>query len=124
MPRGNREGGQATVELALLLPLLVLLLLAVIQIGLVASDRIAVEHVARVAARAAVTDPSPTSVTAAARKASDLDPTRLSVTVVAGETAGDPFTVRVSYRSPTDVALVGRLLGDVVFHDELRGVVG
>ncbi len=111
-------------ELALLLPFLVLLLLAVVQIGLVASDRIAVEHVARAAARAAVTDPSTASVAAAARAASDLDPDRLSVTVTAGAAPGSPFTVQVRYRSPTDVALVGRFLPDVVFHEALRGELG
>ena len=55
--RCQREGGQATVEVALLLPLLALLLLAVVQVGLVVRDQVLVTHAAREAARAAAVDP-------------------------------------------------------------------
>ena len=46
-----RERGQATVEFALVLPLIVFALLAILQVGLVARDQIAVVHAAREAAR-------------------------------------------------------------------------
>ena len=44
---------QATVELALVLPVVATLLLAVVQVGLVVRDQIRVTHAAREAARAA-----------------------------------------------------------------------
>ena len=113
----NREQGQATVELALLLPLLALVTLAVVQVGLVARDRVALTHVAREAARAAVVDPSPGRVRAAAVRASSLDPRRLRV-VVRGDV---DVTVEVTYRSPTDVPLIGRLVGDVTFTERFSG---
>src|SRR5258705_306418 len=46
----------------------------------------------------------------AATAASGLDPSRLSVAVGGG---GDRVTVTVRYDVPTDVPLVGALLGDV-----------
>jgi len=113
----NREQGQATVELALLLPLLALVTLAVVQVGAVARDRVALTHVAREAARAAVVDPSPAAVRAAAVRASSLDPARLRV-VLRG---GDEVTVVVTYRSATDVPLIGRLVGDVTFTEKFVG---
>ena len=53
------ERGQATVEFALLLPVLVLALLAVLQVAFVVRDQVAVVHAAREAARAASVDPDP-----------------------------------------------------------------
>ena len=49
----RRDRGQATVELALALPLLCVLLLAVVQVAVVARDQLAVQLAAREAARAA-----------------------------------------------------------------------
>ena len=58
--RGSREEeGQATVELALLLPVVVVLLLAVLQLGLVARDVVLVAHAAREASRVAAVDDDP-----------------------------------------------------------------
>ena len=52
--RGLRRGGQhgtATVEFALVLPLLLVMMLALVQVGLLARDRLLVEAVARAGAR-------------------------------------------------------------------------
>ncbi|MEY2448174.1 MAG: TadE-like protein [Acidimicrobiaceae bacterium] len=43
----RRERGQATVEAALVLPLVVLLLLAVVQVGLLVRAEVLVTHAAR-----------------------------------------------------------------------------
>jgi Flp pilus assembly protein TadG len=101
--RCQREGGQATVEVALLLPLLALLLLAVVQVGLVVRDQVLVTHAAREAARAAAVDPQLAAAREGATAAARLDPDRLEV-----ELSGS--TVR--YRSPTRVPLIGPMLGD------------
>ena len=53
--RGER--GQATVELALCLPMLCLLLLGVVQVAVVVRDHLAVQVAAREAARAAAVRP-------------------------------------------------------------------
>ncbi len=51
--RSRREGGQAVVELALVLPLMLLLLLGVVQFGTVFRDYIALTDATRVGARQA-----------------------------------------------------------------------
>lgn len=111
----SREQGQATVELALLLPFLVGLILTVVQVGLIMRDRVALTHVARTAARVATVDPSPAAVGSAARHAG-LSGSRLSVRVIR---RGDLATVEVTYRAPTDVPLVGAVVGDVSMSERL-----
>lgn len=112
MSRRRGDGGQATVELALVLPLVALLALVVVQVGLVVRDQLLVTHAAREAARIAAVDPEPGAPAAAARAAAaDLDPGRLDVT--ASGRASGRVRVEVSYRAPTVVPLVGALLDDV-----------
>jgi len=113
-PPSARDRGQASVELALLLPVVLLLLLAVLQVALLARDVVLVTHAAREAARAAATDPRPSVARAAALAASGLEPSRLTVTTtVRGR---DPSTrrvrVEVAYRAPTAVPLVGAIVAD------------
>lgn len=105
----NRDRGQATVELALALPLVVMLALGVVQLVVVARDQLAVELAARDAARAAsvAADPA-TAARAAAAGAVRLD--ELDVTV---SDDGDVVTVVVTHRTSTDVPLVGLFVADV-----------
>jgi Flp pilus assembly protein TadG len=100
------------VELALLLPLVVLLLLAVLQVGLLARDVVLVTHASREAARAAAVDPAPGAALAAARASSGLDADRLRVTVAGRGDAGSRVRVEVTYRAHLDVPLIGDLVGD------------
>jgi len=108
----GREGGQATVEVALLLPLLALLLLAVVQVGLVVRDQVLVTHAAREAARAAAVDPQVAVAREGAEAATRLDPDRLSVELSGSTEPGGRLTVTVRYRVPTAVPLAGALIGD------------
>ena len=101
-------------ELALLLPIVVLLLLAVLQVGLLGRDVVLVTHAAREAARAAATDPDPRVARAAALSSGGLEPSRLDVALVitGGDDGGRRVEVEVTYRVPTRVPLVGRLVAD------------
>jgi hypothetical protein len=110
-----RERGQATVEFALVLPVLVLALLAVIQVALVVRDRVAVVHAAREAARAASVDPDPNRAVRAARR------TLPGADVRVGQRprVGEPIAVVVVYRSTTDVPLVGALFPDPVMRSRV-----
>ena len=108
------EQGQAATELALVVPLLVLLLLTIVQVTLVARDQVLVVHAAREAAREAAVDPRPAAVRRAARRAgSGLKADRLGTET--RQTGGAPVivTVRVAYRAPTEVPLIGPLLPDI-----------
>lgn len=111
-PLGRDDRGQASVELALLLPVVLFLVLAVLQVGLLARDVVLVTHASREAVRAAATDPRPQAAEEAAAASSGLDAGRLDVTVGRRGAPGDRVRVEVVYRATTRVPLVGRLVGD------------
>lgn len=97
------DRGQATVELALALPLMCLLLLGMVQVALVGRGQLAVQLAAHEGARAAAVSADPVAAaTAAANAAIALRP--LDVRVVMEDTA---VTVTVTYLDHTDVALIG-----------------
>ena len=104
------DRGQATVELALALPLVCLLLIAVVQVAVIGRDLLAVQLAAREAARAAAVAAAPVGAgEAAARRAVALRPLVVEITEHNGT-----VTATVQYSDRTDVPLVGALLPDVV----------
>ena len=122
--RRNEESGQAFVELALVLPMLLLLLLGVIQFGNVFRDYIALTDATRVGARQAAVSRSiqpasnriPLVVSKVQRAAVNLDTTKMSITVepvmIDGVTPGweqsGDVTVRSTY--PFKINLFGMVL--------------
>jgi Flp pilus assembly protein TadG len=105
----DRDRGQATVELALCLPMLCILLLGVAQVAIVVRDQLAVQLAAREAARAAaVAAAAGGAGSAAAEAAVSLRP--LHVAIASG---GSTVTATVRYTEHTDVPLIGLLLPDV-----------
>lgn len=107
---GRSTRGQATVEVALLLPVVVLLALAIGQVALVARARVMVTHAAREGVRVAAVGEGDAAVRSAVLGSGSLAPERVRVTVVRRATTVE---VTVRYVDPTDVALVGPMLGDV-----------
>lgn len=106
----RREDGQATVELALALPLLCLLLLGMVQVAVIGRGQLAVQLAAHEAARAAAVSADPDAAAiVAANHAVTLRPLTVQV-------ATDEFTitVTVSYVDHTDVSIVGALLSNVI----------
>jgi Flp pilus assembly protein TadG len=104
------DRGQATVELALSLPLLFVFLLGIVQLLVIVRDQLAVQLAAREAARAAaVAASSGGAADAAASRAVDLRPLD-----VATASSASSVTVTVSHVTRTDVPLIGALLPDVV----------
>ena len=102
--------------MALVLPLVFTLALALVQVGLVGRDAVRVTHAARSATRAASVGLDDDSVRRAASEGSGLAPSRLTVVI---SRAGDWVTVAVTYRCPTDVPLVGAIAPTVVLRDQL-----
>lgn len=111
-PRAREDGGQSTVELALVLPVLLVFVLGIVQVALVAQAQIAVVHAARETARTISVDPQ-ADAAAAAGRAVALDPTRTTVTVTGSRSRGEVVHVTVTHRMATNVPLIGPLLGDV-----------
>jgi len=74
--RARGTAGQAAVELALALPVVVLLLLGMLQVALVGRDQLAIELAAREAARAAAVSADPAAAARlAAERVTSLRPT-------------------------------------------------
>jgi Flp pilus assembly protein TadG len=104
------ERGQATVELALGLPILALLLAGLVEIGLLVGDQTRIWHAAREGARAAVVDPDPDDARQAAER-SGLKPLQVEVSPAPQfRRQGDPLTVSVSYTPRARIPLFDVLL--------------
>jgi Flp pilus assembly protein TadG len=77
----RRRRGQSLVEFALVLPLFLLILAAIVDFGMALSSTITLSNAAREGARLGTVNPSPTAVEARVRAvANTLDGTRLTVT--------------------------------------------
>lgn len=108
--RGS-DSGQATLELALLLPLVAVLAGCLVEIGGLATDRVRLWHAAREAARVGAVDSNADAIREAA-EAVGLNPLQVSVEPGAeGRLHGEPLRVDVSYRPTTKVPLIGSLIG-------------
>ena len=106
----RNERGQAMTEFALVLPVLVLLLFAVIQFGIAFNNHITVTDAARAGARKAAvsrgTADAARSAEAAVRaSAASLDQDQLEVVVTSSFTRGTDVTVSASY--PYSISLLG-----------------
>jgi Flp pilus assembly protein TadG len=109
-PRMKGERASAAVEFALVLPLILTLALALLQIGIFVKDQLVVEEAARAGARqAAVSTDDSSTRQAAVDAAVSLDPDRLDITVERDDQAGGPVTVKAAYRAPVSVPIVGWL---------------
>lgn len=115
-PRRGQQG-QAAVELALLLPLLMLMALFLAQMALTARDQIMVIHSAREAARTVAVSNDASRARPAALAASRLDPERLRVRVEESSGAGN-VSVRLDYHSAVRFAALKVVLDDLVLSGE------
>lgn len=109
----SRSQAQSTVELALLTPVIFMLLLWIAQFGLVLSQKITVTHAAREAARAVAVHNDPAIARQAALASGSLAKDRLQVSVAGDAKPGQLVTVKLSYDFPTDIPLVGAMIGDI-----------
>jgi Flp pilus assembly protein TadG len=108
------EEGQAAVEFALITPLLVVLLLAVIQVGVTFHDYVTLTDAARAGARKAIVARFSGGTLTDAQQAvrdsgSDLTQSKLGVTVTdpTWNTAGSVVTVTATYPYEINIPLLG-----------------
>lgn len=114
-PRPREQSGTAAVEFALVLPLVLTIALALVQVGLLVRDRLLVESAARAGARAAAIQADPGAVNdAVVGSVHGLDPSGLTVSIARSGAQGDPVTVTVGYVSVVRVPFVSWLFGGSV----------
>jgi Flp pilus assembly protein TadG len=113
--QGKGERGSAAVEFALVLPLVLMMALALVQVGVFIKDQIVVQEAARAGARQAAVTTDDQEVQQVAHDAAvSLNPDLLDVSVTRDGGAGAAVTVNVAYHAPIDVPLVAWLFPGAV----------
>lgn len=123
--RRRGSPGQATVEMALVLPILIWLLIGLVDIARMANAYLIIQHASREAVRLGITGATDAQVSQRAIiRSTTLDPTRLTVTVSPAGTrsTGSDITVTVRYRYKV-LALMGIIGNDVPLATELTARV-
>ena len=111
----RRDGGQATVEVALVLPILVAFAAAVVWVAVVASHQVAVIEGARAAARAASAGDDDRGALGAARRAAPgLDQDHLQLNISRTDAR---ISVVLTYREQAPLSLLDRFVPEIA----LRG---
>ena len=112
---GAGERGSAALEFALVLPLVLTMTLAVLQVGLLVKDQLVLEESARAGARqgAVTTDDGSVRDTAISAAVS-LDPKRLDVSVTREPGQGSGVTVAVVYHDRAAIPIVSWLFPSTV----------
>lgn len=114
-PIGGGERGSAAVEFALVLPILLILALALVQVGLLARDQLVLVQAARAGAREAAVSPDPGRVRGAVVDGGPgLAPGALRIGIERGGGRGEPVTVALGYSARTRVPLVDWLFPPAV----------
>lgn len=97
-------------EFALVLPIVLAIVLALVQVGLLVRDRLLVESAVRSGARTAAVEPSDDAVrTAVLRAAPALDAGAVSLAVARPGTRGEAVTVTLTYVAAVRVPFVSWL---------------
>ncbi len=95
-----------------MLPLVLVMALALVQIGLLIRDRLVLESAVRAGARAAALEPDDAAARAAAMQAApSLDAAAIDVAVAREGAQGAPVTVKIRYTCAVRVPLVQWLFG-------------
>lgn len=108
--------GQSTVELALVLPILILILVGILEFGLVFKTSIQLNYGANELARAISLNASAAEVAELQTYVfSDLDSTNLNLSVLPNTAVkGQPITVTITYSYKWITPLINNLLGDQI----------
>jgi len=108
--------GQAAVEFALILPVLVLLLLGILQVGIILQDFLQLQQAVEQGARSASLGAADTAIVQTVDTAApSLSPASLTVTVTPDASqrqSGTYVTVQGTYAVTVSVPLLAPLLGD------------
>jgi hypothetical protein len=109
MVKGGDQHGQATVELALALPLVALVIGVLVEFGMLVADQARLWHAAREAARVAAVDPDEDHQMYAARDAG-LGPLEMNTEPGPNlRVQGEPVEVSLEYSPSGTVPLIGEL---------------
>lgn len=115
------ENAASTVEMAIILPLLVTILLAIFQIGIAYNNYLAITHAAREGARLAAVGRYDEAVVRA--KAYPVNPTSVVVSYPEGQSHGRPVRVSVRYDLFFSIPFFGQQIVPLISEAEMRSEV-
>src|ERR1043165_8148815 len=105
------DEGQSTLEEALVMPVVLLALLLIVQVGIVVRDALALDQAAREGARAMAVTASPDEARAAVeRSAGPLDAARITTAVSDARKRGDEADVNLSYVEELRIPIVSKIV--------------
>ncbi len=112
------EKGTALVEMALVLPVFLLVLLGIMEFGLAMNAYVSIQHAAREGVRLGITGASDAEIIARVQDAAyPVDPARIGVSIspeASLRERGDPLTVTVQYTHQFMTPLIGSIVGNTV----------
>ena len=110
------ESGQATVEFALVLPFLFLFSMAIVQVGSVANDQLALGHAARTAARAiSLGDITSENANQVAFSAVENSVTLENIDIQV-ELDKSLARVTLTYERQISLPIIGKLINELTLH--------
>lgn len=114
----ENQKGQALVEFAIILPILLMLVMGILQFGMMLNSYLTIENAAREGARAGIIGSSDVEIQNLIIDTSpSLDPKNLTVSITPTETnrkSGDTLIVKVTYNYNLIVPIISSLFNDVV----------
>lgn len=114
----KNQKGQALVEFAIILPILLMLVMGILQFGMMLNSYITIENASREGARAGIIGSSDAEIQNLIISTSpSLDPKNLTVTITPTETnrkSGDTLIVKVTYNYNLIVPIISSLFNNLV----------
>jgi Flp pilus assembly protein TadG len=114
----KNQKGQALVEFAIILPIILMLVMGILQFGMMLNSYLAIENAAREGARAGIIGSSDAEIQSLLiSTAPSLDPNNLTVTITpnyATRKSGDTLTVKVTYNYKLNVPIISSLFNNAV----------
>lgn len=118
----KNQKGQALVEFALILPILLLVVMAILQFGMMLNSYLTIENASREGARAGIVGSSDAEIQQLIISTSpNLDPTNLTVSITPEEglrKSGDTIIVEVSYNYEFVVPIISSIVKNVVLNGQ------
>lgn len=118
----KNQKGQALVEFALILPILLLVVMAILQFGMMLNSYLTIENASREGARAGIVGSSDAEIQQLIISTSpNLDPTNLTVSITPAEglrKSGDTIIVDISYNYEFVVPIISSIVKNVVLNGQ------
>lgn len=112
----KNQKGQALVEFAIVLPVLLMLVMGIIQFGMMLNSYLAIENASREGARAGIVGSTDAEIESLIISSSpSLNPADLTVTLTPSEAnrrSGDTLTVKVTYNYKFTIPIISSLFND------------